>query len=457
MRRALVASSFYLAILLVGCTPVASVRPLYTAEETKKPYRDQHLEGEWTMAVLNGAEEEAKPIPPCHVKIRPAVTGDVTYSAQFRCPVQEGEEETHVEVQLVPLGNNIFFDARPVYLSDKLKKVDLRDLSGIGVLPGHVLGQVWAQENFVRFAPLWSEWVERNWPADTLAANHITQVNTIDVLTDQTASLRDLLSKNANSRDAFPLNAYLCRAGTDCDARAYEDQLARLPDDPWTLEVSARFFARRGDINRATGLMKHKIELDSDKQESQYDVAKLLLLGRDFEGARRALAQAKEPILTPSIKTLAVLSHFLQGDYAGTIEATQSMKDSQHTKSADPSIDDYFARNWHFADPILLRYFALCRLGRTEEAESYLSRQAELFSGEPTEKVLLLEVLGRVTARVPSEDLNRSDYYAALNNLQKGDRPRGHDQLVDLTRRLPKDDVTRLAAQVELDRLSSPK
>jgi hypothetical protein len=152
MRRALAAGSLYLAILLVGCTPVASVRPLYTAEETKKPYRDQHLEGEWTMAVLDGAEEKAKSIPPCHVKIRPAFTGDVTYSAQFRCPVQEGEEETHVEVQLVPLGNNIFFDARPVYLSDKLKKVDLRDLSGIGVLPGHVLGQVWAQENFVRFA-----------------------------------------------------------------------------------------------------------------------------------------------------------------------------------------------------------------------------------------------------------------------------------------------------------------
>jgi tetratricopeptide (TPR) repeat protein len=446
----------YLAILLVGCTPVASVRPLYTAEETKNPYRDQHLEGEWTMVVLDGAEENAGLIPPCHVKIGPAFTGDVTYSAEFRCPKQEVEEKTLVEVQLVPLGSNIFFDARPVYRSDKLKKVDLRDLSGIGVLPGHVLGQVWAQENFVRFAPLWSQWVERNWPAETLAVTHITQVNTIDVLTDQTASLRDLLSKNANSRDAFPLNVYLCRAGTDCDARAYEDQLARLPDDPWTLDVAARFFARRGDITRATGLMKHKIEFDSDKQASQYDLAKLLLLDRDFEGARRALAQAREPILPPSIKTLAVLSHFLQGDYAGTIEAAQSMKDSQHQKSDDPAIDDSFARNWHFADPILLRYFALCRLGRTEEAESYLSREAESFTGVQAEKALLLEVLGRATARVPSEDL-RSDYYSALNNLQKGDRPRGHDLLVDLTRRLPKDDVTRLAAQVELDRLSSPE
>lgn len=453
MKGVLVACSLYLAIFLGGCTQVASLRPLYTAEEAKSPYYDKRVEGEWTLFVLDGSDP-AKPT--CRVEIMKSFGGESSYIVQFRCPSSAeniGEQNWESGVHLVPIAGKTFFDGRATHFSDKATNVDIFGLSMVGVFPGHLLGQVWVQEDFVRFALLSDDWVESNWPNDALEHVTLDQADQIDIVTNNTAGLRDLLSKNAGSHDAFRLGMYLCRAGTDCEARAYEDELTRLPDDPWTLDMTASFLARRGDVTRAISLEKHEVEVDLDKQ-GQYNLGRFLLLNRDFEGARRALAQAKEPGQTPSIKTLAVLSYFLQGDYAGTIEAAKSMKDSQHQKSDDPSIDDYFARNWHFADPILLRYFALCRLGRAKEAESYLSSQAAASRLEPTEQVLLLEVLGRTTTRVPSEDLNRSVYYSALNDLRKGDRQRGRDQLVDLTRRLRKDDIIQLAAQVEIDRLA---
>jgi hypothetical protein len=138
---------------------------------------------------------------------------------------------------------------------------------------------------------------------------------------------------------------------------------------------------------------------------------------------------------------LAVRSYFLEGDYASTVQAAKSLRASGKLISADP---------------IILSYFALHRLGRVKEAESYFRQQAAAFVGPAEEHLFLLEVFGRVTDSWPSKDWTRSTYYYALNQLKNKNLNEGREHLRDLARMRPKDDLIGLAAQVELERLPSP-
>jgi Flp pilus assembly protein TadD len=294
----------------------------------------------------------------------------------------------------------------------------------------------------VRFGPLESDWVEKNWPADFLAMSKAGTYSRVDILTNQTKDLRDLLSQNAGSTEAFGFASYLCRPGADCDARAIQDQLARTPDNRDALTGSVKFYAKRGNFARAIVLQRHKIALGSDEATDQLELGRLLLLTRDFDGARRVLATAKEQSDTASaIKVLAVRAYFLEGDYAGTVQAAKSLEASGKLVSADP---------------IILSYFALHRLGRVEEAESYLQQHAATLVGPAEEHLLLLEVSGRVTDSWASKDWTRSTYYYALNALKNKNLNEGREHLRDLARMRPKDDLIGLAAQVELERLPSP-
>jgi len=108
------------------------------------------------------------------------------------------------------------------------------------------------------------------------------------------------------------------------------------------------------------------------------------------------------------------------------------------------------------ADPIILSYFALHRLGRVKEAESYLQQHAATFAGPAEEHLLLLEVLGRVTDSWASKDWTRSTYYYALNALKNKNLNHGREHLRDLATMRPKDDLIGLAAKIELERLPSP-
>jgi hypothetical protein len=91
----------------------------------------------------------------------------------------------------------------------------------------------------------------------------------------------------------------LCRPGPDCDARAIDDQLTRTPDNIDVLAVAVNFNSKRGNIARAIALQRHKIELHPDRVADQFEIGRLLLLNREFDGARRALAVAKEPSEKP--------------------------------------------------------------------------------------------------------------------------------------------------------------
>jgi hypothetical protein len=136
-----------------------------------------------------------------------------------------------------------------------------------------------------------------------------------------------------------------------------------------------------------------------------------------------------------------VRSHFLQGNYAGTVQAAKFLEAPANLSSADP---------------IILSYFALNRLGRVKEAESYLREQANTFVGPAQEQLFLLGILGRVTDSLSSsEDQGRSTYYYALNRLRNGDLEHGRDHLWDLAKMRLKDDLIGLAAQIELERLPS--
>ena len=437
--------SLSLAGVLSGCSPVVSIQPLYTQAEIQKPYLNQQVEGEWIMANLDDSHEDATaPKPPCRVSISKSSAGEVPYAVEFRCPASEadsGEQYSKYDFRLVSLGTVTFFDARFVESKEKEKHISLGEITDKGIIPAHLLGQVWVQQDFVRFAPLQSDWVEENWPGNFLVISKVEKYDKVDVLTNPTPDLRDLFLRNAGSPGAFSDPEFLCRAGTDCDARAMEDQLTRTPNSQDVLAGAVKFYAKRGNFARAISLQRHKIEVDTNRAADQFTLGRLLLLTRDFDGARGALAAAKEPSERPSIKELMVRSHFLQGNYAGTVQAAKFLEAPANLSSADP---------------IILSYFALNRLGRVKEAESYLREQANTFVGPAQEQLFLLGILGRVTDSLSSsEDQGRSTYYYALNRLRNGDLEHCRDHLRDLVKMRPKDDLIGLAAQIELERLPS--
>ena len=444
MRIGLCVFSLCVVTCLCGCTPVVSVHPLYTEAEEEKPYLEPRLEGEWIMAAMDDTDDSDEPGRPCRVSVGRRTDGDFPYSVEFRCPGSPGREEQEqhkYDLQLVSMGGALFFDARFVEFAEKEKQLRMSDVAGHGVAPAHLLGQVWVEQNFVRFAPLQSDWAEKNWPAGFLVRSRAAKYDTVDILTTPTPELRDLFSRNAGSPDAFGAASYLCRPGTDCEARAIADQLNRTPDDPNVLAGAARFHAHRGDFARATALMRHKAELNSDHAADQLELGRMLLLNRDFEGARRALAQAKEPSLRPSIGELVVRSYFLQGDYAGTVQAA---------KSFHPPV------NLMSSDPIILSHFSLCRLGRTKEAEAYLREQTANFVGPAQEQLFLLLVSGRLTGGDFSHDQSRNSYYGALVELKNGKPESARLALRNLAGVRIKDNLEAFAAQVELERMPSP-
>jgi tetratricopeptide (TPR) repeat protein len=443
IRIALLVACLVFATVLYGCNPVVSVQPLYTQAEIEKPYLDQRLEGDWVMPTDDADKDDATVHPPCPVSILKSSAADVPYTVNFRCPGSKddpGEKHSQYDLHLVLVGTATFFDARIAEFNVGEKSISLSDVAEKGIAPAHLLGEVWVQQDFVRFATLPSDWVEKNWPEDYLAKSKVDKYSGVDILTNPTPSLRELLSRHAASPDASRLPLYLCRAGVDCETRSGEDELSRTPDDKDVLASAVKFYAKRGNFARAIALQRHKIELDSDAAANQFELGRLLLLSRDFDGARRALVTAKEPSEVPSIKELMVESYFCQGNYAATVQAGKSL--------VAPS-------NLVSADPIILTYFALHRLGQAKKAESYLRDQAAAFAGPAQEQLLLLQVLGRVTDSWTFEDWARSTYYYALNSLKNGDLEGGRSHMQDLAKMQPKDSLIGLAAQLELDRLAS--
>jgi hypothetical protein len=117
-----------LALVLRGCTTVASVRPLYTQAEIEKPYVDRRMEGEWNIANPDDSSDAAAASkPPCRVRISEPTAGELPYAVEFHCPGSTGESYAKYYVQLVSLDSNTFFDARFDEYEDAGKHLSLGD------------------------------------------------------------------------------------------------------------------------------------------------------------------------------------------------------------------------------------------------------------------------------------------------------------------------------------------
>ena len=158
MKRVLAVLAVALAVLISGCSPVASIRPLYTNDDLKKPVVEPRIEGEWVSPNSEEPEKAAagemwvrwkittpeKPDAPCS-----------TYSAEFRLAKpdpQEGDAASSYDVRLVAIGDKLFFDAEFSKHSQDQLSIGPEDV--LGLVPAHVVGRIWVQQDFLRIALL---------------------------------------------------------------------------------------------------------------------------------------------------------------------------------------------------------------------------------------------------------------------------------------------------------------
>jgi hypothetical protein len=226
MKHALGALALATAALASGCSPVTSIRPLYTDAELQKPVVEPRIAGEW---ISPNTEEPEKARTDEEVwlrwKIAPADKPEASYSyysVEFR-PAKpdpgKGEEASSYEVRLVAIGDKLFFDAE--FRSQTEGHVDVGRTDILGLVPAHVVGRLWVQQDFVRIALLKPDWVEDHWPVGSHRFDSPSFAGDDSiVITDSTQELRDFLVRNADNQRALAYAVYLWRPGTDCGARA---------------------------------------------------------------------------------------------------------------------------------------------------------------------------------------------------------------------------------------------
>ncbi len=440
------AFSICLLALVSGCGTVVSIHPLYTPVDIEQPKLDSRLEGEWVMTMPSTSKSDyGKPETPCRAKIKKSNSEEGAYS--FELPnIDEPPDgpatcDTYARysVRLVPLGNALFYDAQFDESKDRTGSHEASEIIAYGAAPGHFVGQTWVLPEMLRVSLLNPE----TWPDEDKIKTELGHEGSVTAITSRTSVLREWMSLHAGDYTVFGTALYLCRAGRDCTARAVEDQLSRTPDDFDTLTDAVEFYAMRGEYIRALQLQRQKINLDSDPTDGNLKLGELLLLDRQYVDARTALAAGKdsESGQFPRLGDLVVRSFFVMGDYEGTIKAAKTLPRDARNPSADPAI---------------LAYFAMLRLGRKAEATEYLKQQAESFVGSEEEKMYLFKVAESPVQYAYNKDPNRLSYYKALQYLSDEKNDAAEAELSPLATKLPKNDPSYFAATMELERLGRP-
>lgn len=457
MKRVLAVLAVALAVLISGCSPVASIRPLYTNDDLKKPVVEPRIEGEWVSPNSEEPEKAAAGEMWVRWKITTPEKPDApysTYSAEFRLAKpdpQEGDAASSYDVRLVAIGDKLFFDAEFSKHSQGQLSIGPEDV--LGLVPAHVVGRIWVQQDFLRIALLKPDWVEENWAGGFHIFMSSKYGEDSIVITGTTQELRDFLARNADNPKALAEVVYLCRPGTDCGPHAAEDALTRAPDDDDVLEGASKFFFARGNYARAVGLRQQLMELHSGNFERRTELGEALLFNRDFAGARRELAAAQKlalgdpPAAVDSLTNYAgsgyahasediVWSYFLEGDYAEVVSSAKRYRpDKDHLS----------------ATPILLSYFSLLRLGRREAAESLLKEEIARFRGSAEEHILLLDAQRRLSGSFRN-DGPRDTFFRGLREIAAGG-PSWARGLLSNSTSVKNDRVVALAAKIELERL----
>jgi Flp pilus assembly protein TadD len=451
-----------------GCSPAVSIRPLYTDADIKKPIVEPRIEGEWISPDLDkaGTDEELwlrwKIAPPS----KPGESYS-TYSVEFRPAKpdpQEGEEVISYNVRLVQIADKMFFDAEFEEQKHGQHKLGRGDIAGLA--PAHLIGRVWVQQDFLRVALFNSEWVKDNSPESFQESVDAPDTN-ISVITGSASDLRKFVLQNADNEKALSYVLYLCRPGTDCAARAFEDALPKLPKDEELrdelLKEAASFFLIRGNFDRAIELLRRRLELKPHDISIRAALCRAILFKKDFAAARIEFAAAQKSALEESPSAApgvwkdvlqaayaeaaegVVWSYFLEGDYAGTVTAAASYKPSEKHVSVNP---------------ILLSYFSLVRLGRRAAAESLLKEETVKFTGPREDHILLLLAQGRVTESgfTPSQhpendEVRRSLLVSGLEAIARGNFQWAKSNLEQALSKAPNDSLIALAAKIELERL----
>ena len=156
MRLAPPVLALALATFFSGCSPVASIRPLYTDGDLQKPIVEPRIEGEWVSPDADEPEKSAAGEMWLRWKVTPAEKPNAaysTYSAEFRLAKrdrEEGDVATNYDVRLVAIGDKLFFDAE--FRNHTKGQLSIGSLDVLGLVPAHIVGRIWVQQDFLRLA-----------------------------------------------------------------------------------------------------------------------------------------------------------------------------------------------------------------------------------------------------------------------------------------------------------------
>jgi len=413
---------------------MASVRPLYTSDD--KLVSEPRLEGEWVSKTLENASAGETGN---HWRVTADKPGCYTVDTQDNEQSKEKAREASYQGCLLNLGNKTFFDSTLRTMKVAGKDVAPQDM-GDGMISVHLIGRVWAQQDFIRMADLNAKWLESNSPE----AQH-----TNGVFTGPTQELKNLLGPGPDEA-AVGAIWYLCRPGADCDARVVADALARDPDDLHVIEGAGFFFLRHGDYDRSVALFRHCVEKCQPGSDSGFTIDPHVYLGyallfkRDFAGARKEFMLAHKQDSKDPIEGFLAITYFLEGNYA---EAHRLSGVARQAGAQDSPQE------------IILDYASLVRMGKAKQAEALLAERSAKFIGNDDEHLLLLRATGRIKDFTPQwkdSDVNEGDtVFYAIARAAQGDTAAARQALEATLQRGDKALPGFLGATIEMERLNA--
>jgi tetratricopeptide (TPR) repeat protein len=237
---------------------------------------------------------------------------------------------------------------------------------------------------------------------------------------------------------------YFCRPEADCTLAVAQDQLKTDLKNFAVLDDAALLFMARGEYAQAITLLRRAVDVPPANGYSHSQLGLALALAGNFADARREFTAAASSPERPRATCAEIIwTHFIEGSFSEAAQAADGCR---------------AGKEHHSAEPVLLKYFSLVRLGRQAEAEKYLSSETQDFVGEDTEHLLLLEFQGRLQDRLSGFDapwIRRR--FAFFNGLQR--EARGHSADAVSIFQGPifsrKDSLIALAARTEVLRLKS--
>ncbi len=215
MRVAAAVWAVAVSAALAGCGPAVSVRPLYTDADREKPVAEPRIEGDWISGEFDKDTHEFTVDLGWKISAVDVRQPDGHYSLTIRSlkPSKEwnGATSATLTINLVSIDDTLFFDATASPADDEYWPIML------GVVPMHLVGRLWVEQTFLRFAVLDDEWAAKTVPV------HLRGPRDQDfptIFMGSTSKLRDLVRRNADNDKAFRHSGYVCRSETDCAALA---------------------------------------------------------------------------------------------------------------------------------------------------------------------------------------------------------------------------------------------